>query len=112
MYRYRASKHTTFKGCAALFPMGMLSSNLPLKSFGSDSGAGTNHKGLHMRGVALITNLKYQWDPQINKGLEATGYTRLGGEKADKRIIARIPLNHKSTSAFSFYKCRNQDPEK
>lgn len=29
--------------------------------------------------VALI-NLKYHWDPPINKGLEATGYTGVGGK--------------------------------
>lgn len=50
--------------------------------------------------------------PSVNKGLEATGYAEPGRSKGRQKNHSWEFPYHLSTSAFSFFGGRKQDPEK
>lgn len=64
------SKHLNRRLSAAMLPL------LPLDRFPLTHPL--TRKPQYVGGGVLLPNLKYQWGCQINKGMEATGYTRPG----------------------------------
>lgn len=76
------SKHLSRRLSAAMLPL------LPLDRFPLTHPL--TRKPQYVGGGVLLPNLKYQWGCQINKGMEATGYTRPG--KRLKKIIAGSSL--------------------